>query len=85
MEKLTEVEVVLSLQTREGDILRVEGVTVAGLEQPEDALLPPGAVHLAGQVVQGVIGAEEEWHAGDWDYLSSKTDLIVWLEQSVEQ
>ena len=38
-----------------GDILRVEGVTVAGLVQSVDALLPPGAVLLAGQVVPGVI------------------------------
>ena len=37
------------------DILRVEGVTVPGLVQPVDALLPPGAVQLAGQVVQGII------------------------------
>ena len=52
----TQVEVMLSLQTREGDILRVEGVTVPGLVQPVDPLLPPGAVQLADQVVQGSIG-----------------------------
>ena len=51
----TEVEVVLSLQTREGDILWVEGVAVAGLIQPVHSLLPPRAVHLAGQVVLGII------------------------------
>ena len=45
----------LSLQTREGDVLRVEGVAVPGLVQSEDPLLPPGAVQLAGQVVPGII------------------------------
>ena len=53
--KQTEVEVVLALQTRLRDILRVEGVAVPGLVQTVDALLPPGAVQLAGQVVQGNI------------------------------
>ena len=43
----------LSLETGEGDVLRVEGVTVPGLVQAVDALLPPGAVQLAGQVVPG--------------------------------
>ena len=32
----------LSLQTREGDILRVEGVTVSSLVESEDPFLPPG-------------------------------------------
>ena len=53
----TEVEVMLSLQSREGDILRVEGVAVPGLVQTVDCLLPPGPVHLAGQVIQGTIMA----------------------------
>ena len=56
----TKVEIVLSLQTREGDILRVEVVTVPGLEQSEDPLLPPGAVQLAGQVVPGIRGTGTE-------------------------
>ena len=50
----------LSLQTRDGDILRVEGVTVSGLVQPVDALLPPGGVHLAGQVVLRIVMAEQK-------------------------
>ena len=45
----------LSLQPGQRDILRVEGVAVPGLAEPEDALLPPGAVQLAGQVVPWVI------------------------------
>ena len=48
----------LSLQTRVRDILRVEGVAVPGLVQPVDSLLPPGAVHLAGQVIAGVVTTE---------------------------
>ena len=36
----------------EVDILWVEGVTVARLEQPVDSLLPPVCVQLTGQVVQ---------------------------------
>ena len=51
----TEVEEMLSLQTRLRDILRVEGVAVPGLVQTVDALLPPGPVQLAGQVVPWVI------------------------------
>ena len=47
----------LSLHAREGDVLRVEGVTVPGLVQAVDALLPPGAVQLAGQVVTRSITA----------------------------
>ena len=50
----TKVEVVLSLQTSQGDILRVEGVTVPGLVQPVESLLPPGAVEFSCQVVQGI-------------------------------
>ena len=44
----------LALQPREGDVLRVEGVAVPGLEQPVEPLLPPGAVQGAGQVVPGI-------------------------------
>ena len=51
----TEVEEVLSLETRVRDILRVEGVAVPGLVQTVDALLPPGPVQLAGQIIQGTI------------------------------
>ena len=47
----------LSMQSREGDILRIEGVAVSDLVQTVDCLLPPGTIHLAGQVVEGTIMA----------------------------
>ena len=52
---MTEIEVVLSLETRVRDILRVEGVAVPVWYQPVEALLPLGAVQRAGQVVAGII------------------------------
>ena len=55
--KQTEVEVMLALQTRLRDILRIEGVAVSDLVQTVDCLLPPGTIHLAGQVVEGTIMA----------------------------
>ena len=54
-----------------------------GLEQPVDALLPPGAVQLAGQVVPGVVRAGEYFHTGE-DSLKD-TDLTFSLEQFGEQ
>ena len=60
---LTEVEVMLSLETSQRDILRVEGVTVASLVQPVQPLLPPVAVHGAGQVVPGVITTQTKYQS----------------------
>ena len=53
----TEVKVVLSLQTRQRGVLGVEGVTVTGLEQPVDSLLPAPGVEVTGQVVERIVPA----------------------------
>ena len=45
----------LSLQTGQRHVLRVEGVAVTGLEQPEDSLLPVVSVEVTGQVVERIV------------------------------
>ena len=44
----------LSLQTGQRHVLRVEGVAVTGHDQAEDPLLPVPGVEVTGQVVERV-------------------------------
>ena len=48
---------------------------MSGLIQPVDALLPPGVVQLAGQVVPGVTATKYESHITT-KYILLETDLV---------
>ena len=70
----------LSLQTRQRHVLRVEGVAVPGLEKPEDPLLPPGGVQLAHQVVPGIISTRKRIQC-----FYNKIEILIWSDSEKDK